>query len=698
MGRPPTRPVHIACALGAAMTCIATTVAPSPAVPPDSGWGPSHVRYLGGVVCQTAHRSTALVSWPGPGRQAAFAIAPVAGPPAGGSRGFRIPAVAATQSRRLPATPGTAALAYLIGAYGTNADPAVVADVAAIATSRTIADAVARKCLEPSAMETLRTEAQRLAGPYRVSVRSESRKLVLGAAATVTAQVRSAQGAPVPGLSVSFSTADPRASLTAPRVATNTQGVAHTRLTLASGSASTSVRVGATVTAAVGLVQLSAPGAVSLITPDPPRDFTDAMMVPVDTTADPSITARAQPALLLPGGKIHTRMSVSGMRGHDGTVSTQVIGPLPFEKDCGSYPTRAWRSRASAAWSTMLGVVGDSSYAGATTTLVMPGCYRLASRIVTTNATPNVTRRIVVGDVITVPPVHVTQAPAGHGVALAGPLSTTVRVRGRIRALLTGVSGALLGPRLAANGTCPARGWDGAQAAAPLTATSAYGSAPVTLSSPVRERGDCYAFRIRADVTLPNIGSIPITLTPDRPQDATLVLAPAATVTALSSSAVHAGGRLRTTVSVTGTLTQAATLRVQLRHLANSWRGCFGRDWTGASVVPATSTDPLVRTHGDDTYTVSTPEIPTDGCWTPVPILTLRANPDLKILGLPPTGTMTAFTSTRTIRAQVRPDDGSADLVRPAHLLLGVGLMIALLAAALLGTWLAAHRRVDVAR
>ncbi len=698
--------------LGAVLGCIGCVLVSAPAglaAPVSNGWGPLGIPYINGVVCSTAHRSTALVSWPSQRTGPAYAVGPVLGPPQGTTGTFANPAVAANQVTPLPSTNDNAALAYLISVHGSSADPATVGNVAAIVSGRRAPNPVADECLaahagglDATAADAMWSEAQQLAGPYRVSLNGGSAKLILGSQVSITAQVLSAAGAAVPGFAVTFSTAEPGASLQPTTATSDSQGVARTQLGLAPGSTGTSVRVEAAVTAPIRLTQLSVPGAVALVVPDSAEEFRAELAVAVDTTADPTLAASAEPNLLLPGGDVHTGLSVSGMRGHNGTASAQLVGPLPFEANvgCSRYRDADWQALATrtGTGTATFGVVGDGSYAGANTRVVAAGCYRVAGQIATTNARPNVTRKLASGAVVTVAPVGVTQAPAGHGLAVPGPLTTTVRVSGTTAASLTQFGGQLLGPRLAANGFCPASGWGGVPATAGLTATAAPDGGSVAFTSPVRQHGDCYAFRLHGLVTLPRIGSIAIAIAPTQAQDSTLILRPVATVTALSSSALQAGGRLRATVNVTGTLTQPALLRIELRHLADSWRGCFGRDWQGASIVRQHTADPLRITHGDGTYNVATPVVPTDGCWAPVPVLTMQADPAITVRGLPTPGTMTAFTSTRPNHVSALPENGSDDPLARLRLLFAIVLMSALLAVALLGTWFWAHRMVAFAR
>ena len=135
------------------------------------------------------------------------------------------------------------------------------------------------------------------------------------------------------------------------------------------------------------------------------------------------------------------------MRGHAGTATLSVSGPLPIDahRGCrGSARRRVYAASTTRDTSTPgVDVPHDGAFATRPLTLTRPGCYVLSSTIATTNAIPNVRRQ---GDrvVLAVAPVHVTVAPTGHGVAVAGPLTAVASVTGAVPARLTDVTAGLL--------------------------------------------------------------------------------------------------------------------------------------------------------------------------------------------------------------------------------------------------------------
>jgi len=624
-------------------------LADASATPP--GWGPDHLRYRAGVVCTAPQGEVALASWPSAATGApAFALGPVTAAADGAHAA--LPAVDQPATRPFTGAVATT-VAALLSRDGTTRDPAVAAQVAGAILAHTASGegvALAARCLAEQAggvgaATALWTEAAGLAGPYTLRVHLPGTKLVLGEPAPVTAVVTAASGAPVPGMLVSFDAAEAGADLLQAVAVTDEHGIASTSLTVEPGSTLRIVHVRARAEVPGTPITMGAPGRVPLVAAGATRTLTSTGHATVDTTADPRLHTEVDRAVVLPGTAIRPTISVSGMRGHAGTASLSVSGPLPINahRGCRDYAAGAPRSvSASATDTSRVDVPQDGSFATGPLTLTRPGCYVLSSAIATSNAIPNVHRR---GDraLVAVAPVHVTAAPTGQGIAVAGRLTAIASVTGSVPAHLTDVAATLLGPRASDDGSC-----DGVRFPAlgrPLTVTRASGGSRLA-SRPVITTG-CYEFRVLGTVQIPNLGSVPLAWS--GPVTATtLVLSPSTSVDGLSTSAVVAGGRLTAVVTVSDTWTQPGDLRLVLRHLSYDWRGCFGRDWTHATT--AAETGPLSPTNGDGTYRVQTPAVPSDGCWTVVPVLTLSRNKRISITDTAPIDPMTAFTALRPAR------------------------------------------------
>jgi hypothetical protein len=377
-------------------------------------------------------------------------------------------------------------------------------------------------------------------------------------------------------------------------------------------------------------------------------------------------------SLVLPGTVVRPALTVTGMRGHDGAAHLSLRGPfrLRGSDGCRRYadgPAPAANlSTATQPTMPQLDVSGDATMAAAPITLSSPGCYLLSAGVTTSNAVPNV-RRSGGLQVITVAPVRVSVDPVGNGVNTAGRLSATVRVAGRVPARLTDVQASLLGPRPSDDGSCvtvplPATG-------AALAPTPGPGRVRVT-SAPVDTPG-CYGVRVLGTLELPGLGAVPLAWSPPAPAR-TLVIAPTLSVDDVSTGSVTAGEQAAATVTVSGTYTEPGAVRLQLLHLPYDWRGCVGRDWAHADRVAAAG--PPGPTTGDGTYRVRSAAVPTSGCWTVVPVLTVRRNRAISVAGTAAIDPTAAFTVLRPatepaadrVPLQTVADDGTTRIVTAA--------------------------------
>ncbi len=645
------RPSWVAAARTAAVaalsaTALGTVLLGSASAAPTTTWGPFQLPYRAGTVCTDGRGEVALASWPSAAtRSPAFALRAVTAGPNGTHAAS--PAVDARATTPFDG-PLAATLAALLAGHGGSRDRATVAEVAGAILTHTDPDAASRRCLAErsdgiSAAAAMWSTATRLAGPYTVRLTVPTAKLVMGTVAPLSATVTSAGGAPVPGIGVAFSTAEPGAQLAHGGAVTDSHGVAADTLTVRPGTTARTVHISVRADVPGTPVTMTAPGRVPLVAAGASHAIARAARVSIDTTADPTLHTAVDRALVLPGTVVRPTISVSGMRGHSGTATLSVTGPLPLDakRSCNSYANGVTRSApASTALDSAqptIDVPDDGTFDSGPLTLTRPGCYVLRSAIATSDAIPNVHRQGGT-TVVAVAPVHVTVAPTGLGVALAGPLSATASVTGAVPAHLTDVAATLLGPRASNDGSC-----SGAQFPATGTALTASKTAGgLRLVSRAVTTTGCYAFRVLGTVQIPSLGSVPLAWS--GPISATtLVLSPTTAVTGLSASDVIAGGRLSASVTVSGTWTQPGALRLVLRHLPYNWRGCFGRDWTDATTTSGTG--PLTPTAGDGTYRVLSPPVPSDGCWTVVPVLTLGRNSQISLTDTAPIDPMTAFTA-----------------------------------------------------
>lgn len=617
------------------------------AAPAPTGWGPDAVPYRSGIVCSSAQGSTALASWRSAATGApAFALEPITAGPQGAHAA--VPAVDATGSSPYRGRDG-AVLAALLARQARASTAAANADLAAAVLHVSGLDPLTARCLAgggsgASARDAaaLWAAATRLAGPYTLQLQVGASKLVMGRPTEVLARVTSASGAGVPGVAVDFGTTGPGADLRHGSAITGAFGEARTTVTASTAAAARAVGLVARVRVPGTPVEMSAPGEVSLVAAGAAHSMVRRARVPIDTTADPNLSLTVDRSVVLPGAIVHPALSVTGMRGHAGSARLSVHGPLPLSAatGCGRWAggaapsgPAAARTTASASSARFLDVHGDGTVDAAPLTLAKPGCYVLSTDITTSNAIPNV-HRVGGRQLVAVAPVHVSVDPAGHGVSTPGKLTAAVRVSGRVPARLGEVRATFAGPARSDDGSCAAVEYPAASA---TTAVAGHGSARVT-SAAVSEPG-CYQFRVSGTVHIPHVGSVTLAA----PVSASmLVVAPSATVTGLSDG-VATDRTATATVTVSGTWTQPGAVRLDLLRLPYNWQGCFGRDWTHAEHVSLDG--PAVPTRGDGTYRVSTAQITRSGCWTVVPVLSLRRNPAIRVRDTAPVDPMAAFTT-----------------------------------------------------
>jgi hypothetical protein len=376
---------------------------------------------------------------------------------------------------------------------------------------------------------------------------------------------------------------------------------------------------------------------------------------------------------------VSASVQLAGMRGHSGTAGVSVVGPLSFRgaSGCSGYDSGDWaraHSSSSVTSAPTVAVAGDGSDPAGAITPVMPGCYLVTAAVSTSDAVPKVNRHSA-GTVLAVAPLKVALASDRGGVSLPGQLQGSLTVQGSVPNRLTGLTGKLLGPRPSTDGSCVGLKWSAAQDAGPVTFAVTSTGADVT-SAPVTRIG-CYAFQIAATLQIPGAGSVPISIGGGTAAT-TFVLDPTTSVVDLSSSSAVSGRQVSASVTVSGSYTQAGAVQLQLLRLPYDWRGCFGRDWSHATVV-TTGSAPSAPTEGDGTYSVASPKIPSSGCWTVLPAFSLKANPSVRVTQPAVVDATLAFTGVdATADSQPRdPSDlvggaGDSQLWRSGLVMLGL--------------------------
>ena len=697
---PATRTIRRTAVLVATvLAALAVAFVTAPAGQAASGvWGSGGWAYSNGVVCDSGATSVPLVGWRLNGvGSPAFLTSGISEVNGVVSAQPAIDANA-TDSTLSPQTVGNltpsqlSAIAYLIATWGASPNPARVAEVSEI-VAELAGTPLGQGCLaagtgSTSAAEaqSMLTQAQQLAGPYTVKLTSPATAVVSAKPLPVTANVMSALGYPVAGLTVQFTGADVSQSVTA---LTDASGNASAHVT-ATAVGSAPLTVTATVAAPIGLrVRLSGQ-AVPAVYPDAPVASAASLLLPLAQPHNVTVAVTTSAKLALARSVISTTVTSTGLNGHAANAAVTVLGPLGAAPDgsCAALTAADWTAARDNADTTgksitlaqaTVAVLGNAPAAGPSFTVTSAGCYTSMASLTTTDAQPNVTAQSAfaapASSVDAVATTLQVQTAPGQ-VALTGILPAQVVVSGG-PASTGSVSGTLRGPIAATSGTCPTTGWDAAPVRATLARTTLSPTGETTVGLPDLEVAGCYAVDLTTVLTVGDLGSITVASPAGTEGTVALVLAPtmqaAATTTWIDTSAPE-----QATIGVYGTLTQPGTLTTTMLWLPAQPLGCASADWRHATVVGAAMTTP---TTGDGSYPVRSDATPKAGCYSLVATLALTANPNATIASAPgaPSSLVLAISPPHAI---LLSDQDRLPGDRPQVIFAIVGFVIALGAAA----------------
>jgi hypothetical protein len=649
-----------------ALAAIGFGAAPASA---DSGlWGVGGYTYVNGVVCDAAPSTTVpLVSWAlGGSADPAFLTQGIessagldTGAPPVASLGLQSESEVTAGTDGYASTADIAAGAYLISKWGSDPSAARVAEVSSLIGNLSGYQDAAN-CLSSgqdglSATEaaTMKSQADRYAGPYTVDVTATAASgavAAAGARAELAATVTSASGVPVPGLAVSFSA--PGVTLSALTSTTDAAGVANSTLEQQPGSpvAAQPVLVTASLSASTGLdsVTVNAPVAAGSTLPvpavylAPANTYSATVLAPAVplAAADPTVLTTTSVRAAVPGTSVRASLSLTGMNGHRASVVVSVAGPLPLGtgESCAAISQGQWAAAVASGSAPVttrlaLSVTGDGVTPGPEFTPAAPGCYTTAAQLGTTDETPVVVREPVYGlpaGSVTVLPAEVSIAVAHGGISGAGAIGSVLAVQGSTSKSGT-VSVTVYGPLAAVRGSCAGLVWSGAPVSASVALTAFAGDGRYLLAStPVRVPG-CYALGAQVTLQLGALGQLQLATSPGPAGTTALLLAPSIVLDA-AASWLPMSGQMHASASIYGTFTQPGAVRAQLLWLPAQPLGCQAGDWSKAAVL---STGTAVTVAGDGTYAVVAPAATKVGCYSMVPVLTLSADPALVIAGPP---------------------------------------------------------------
>jgi hypothetical protein len=677
--------------MGTAATACLVAVAVVPAGAIAGLWGTGHWPYSNGIVCDTAGTSVPLVGWTLDGlTQPGYltnGISETDGadsgrPPISGATSAADPILAAGVNGAKSAAQ-VAALAYLVGTSGASPDAATIAEVSEVVAEQ-LGQPTGRSCLQSgqgstsaAAAATLWAQAQQLAGPYRVSLTTTAKNVVLDQPVPLTATVTSAAGQPVPGLAVQF--------------ASTGVGTGSTAVTDAAGSASAFITVDSAasigssqpleLTAEAATPQLlrvrSAPGATPAVYLDPSTTATTSIALPVTPPAGLSVEVALSAPVAVPGTTVTATVSSTGLNGHTAAATVSVAGPLPLDQN--GYCRRL----TAADWAAAIGQQPQLVVARATVEFGQPGaantttfiaggvgCYSASVTLMTTDAASAQTAQLPYGTPaggVTVVPITVTVRAAPGGVATGATMAPIVSITGA--GSTTGViTGNLLGPVAPDTGAC-STSWTHVAAAGRVQRTVLDGDASYPLHIVPTQSLGCYALELTIKISVAGLGSVTITPPPGSTGTVVLVVAPMLQISA-ASSWVDTGMPWTPSILLSGSLTQPGMITSQLLWLPAAPLGCASGDWQRATPLGSGQSVPTV---GDGNYPLASAAPDRVGCYSLQVTLTLTANNAARSLTSPG--------SLDSLFLAVSPAAATALITTSTHRDDGLRLWVALLAA-----------------
>lgn len=623
--------------------------APGSARPPNS-WGAGSYSYLDGVVCRSlpgtpAQLSTPLVSWDlGSAGAPAYLSSPVTSAAGIDSAVPPLPVVGPQAVRNVvPGDQGFASdsdiatVASLIERFGSGGGAEQTAEVAhaVLSTVSGSGAAAVPACDDPGAEADLVHEAAGLAGPYTVTVDAGRNPVLPGTAQTVTATVHSAAGEPVPDAQVRF--AAPGGDLSAESGTTGPDGTARVQLTVRLGTNRPSVPVRASTALPIGLDEVTATTAPSATDPTgsvapalvvaDPVEVSATAKVRVDRSAAPVLHVRAQPTALVVGSSSTPRIHVTGMYGHRATVHIVVSGPAPLSKRslCSSLDARDFAGAEATTYT--VETTGDVSTTAGAWTPQRPGCYRVSAALTTEDAVPRTSAEAVSSTPVTVLATTATATPAVPLVSPGDDATGGVRLTDSY-----GLGGTvhvrLVGPVRPAVGNGQCTGIDFADApVGPVTTARlpADHTDPITRFSLRTSTVGCYRASGTAVLRLPDGAAVrvPISAAAARP---VLAIAPRISYS-MTRIWAYEHGAVSARATVIGTFGAPAHVALRLQRAPDSPLGCRSASFGGAV---AAVTGPAVPVDGDlETVSVSSGPLASRGCYAPVAVLTMDANPSV---------------------------------------------------------------------
>ncbi|SDJ45849.1 Ig-like domain (group 1) [Frankineae bacterium MT45] len=604
-------------------------------------WGAAHYRYLDGTVCTSGSTTTPFASWDFGSHTPAFLVTPVI---SNGSidtaalpfatTGRQTSGAVATGEYGFSSDADIATYASLLTHFGTGTRNA--SEVAAAVYGKSSSSA--GSCVGDGS--ALVNSAAALAGPYTTTLTTNPSPPVIGATTRLIATVTGATGVPVPGVTVTFNSA--QTSLSAPTAVTDSSGVAAVNFTVPTGLNAPSLSVTASTSVSVGLTRVSATSTPTASDPSgsvvdaiyaaPPVTTHASLDIIVDPTAHPSISAGTATRAVSVGGQLTPTATVSGMNGHQGTATFDVLGPLPLAAGSLCANAQGWSASTPVAATSGTLVLGNGTVTGNSWRVTAPGCYLIRATVATTDATPPATADSGFGSgSSTVTALAATATLAiDHQVVGRGPMKASVTVtesagiQGQVVAHLIGPA-----PGSTSAGSCAGVDWGRAAPSSDVSVPT-NGDGTVNLSTAPITAPGCYQVQGAVKLPVPGFGVATVAINP--PANGGVIIAVAPVVTQHADQLWSTTpGNVGTHVQVTGLYGQAAHVAVQMLYLPADPLGCAHASWSHATLA---AVGPSVSITGDTSnIAVASGATVKAGCYLPVAKVTIDADSSVVALG-----------------------------------------------------------------
>jgi hypothetical protein len=519
----------------------------------------------------------------------------------------------------------------------TDPDDSTAARIAQAVLARTTPNGQVQPPTCGGDTSALLSAAAALAGPYKLTLTSPEAGIDPGSTGNVIATVLSARGNPVPDMPVSYAGTDG----TTTTATTDAQGHAKLTVTVPLQVTTPTVPITASINAVIGLSQVSAiatataanpTGTVaSALTPAPPVEVTAQGSVPVSQTANPVISAAGGHTGLALGSALTPQAVITGLHGHSANVSFTIYGPLALTAKQACVAAKFTAKSPVAAGTAPVTVTGDQTLKASSWAPTATGCYVVRATLTTTNANPAATAESSLSDPAAIVEVinPVAALSPAQNVVGAGPQQASINLSGTHDNAGT-VAATLVGPvSPGTDGSCNGVTFDHAPTAASATvAVSADGNQ--TLKSTQLARAGCYFWKGTLTLNLGGGPSGAVQVPIQAPSNGILLLTPTVDL-AIDQSSTASPAAVSSTVTVTGLSGQAAHVALEMHYTPAGAYGCRDASWDGTSVSQTGPSTVIAAPDGVTSVVASTGQLRSLGCWYPVAVLTVDANPAIAV-------------------------------------------------------------------